>query len=97
MSWIPPLLVDHNGDLTGYTLLYSKVDSDNVKTVQLLPNVTMYEITQLVPSTEYTVQVSCINANGTGPFSTSIIVLSGSDSKLCTCCMCKIIDLELTT
>ena len=97
MSWIPPLLVDHNGDLIGYTLLYSKVDSNDVQSVQLLPNVTMYEITQPVPSTEYRVWVSCINVNGTGPFSTTITVLSESDSKLsvviiiilCVCYMCR--------
>lgn len=82
VSWIPPLLIDHNGDLTGYRLLYSEADSNNVQHVLLLPNVTMYEITQLIPSTEYRVLVACINANGTGPFSASITVLSRNDSKL---------------
>ena len=49
--------------------------------VQLLVNVTMYKITQLVPSTEYRIQVACINVNGTGPFSDYIEVLSGDNSK----------------
>ena len=81
MSWLPPLLIDHNGNLTGYTVSYSKVGSNNVHSVQLLANVTMYKITQLVPSTEHRIQVACINVNGTGPFSDYIEVLPGDNSK----------------
>ena len=81
MSWLPPLLIDHNGNLTGYTVSYSRVGSNNVHSVQLLANVTMYKITQLVPLTEYRIQVACINVNGTGPFSDYIKVLSGDNSK----------------
>ena len=81
VSWLPPLLIDHNGNLTGYTVSYSRVGSNNVLNVQLLANVTMYKITQLVPSTEYRIQMACINVNGTGPFSDYIEVLSGDNSK----------------
>ena len=81
MSWLPPLLIDHNGNLTAFTVSYSRVGSNNVHNVQLLANVTMYRITQLVPSTEYRIQVACINVNGTGPFSAYIEVLSGDNSK----------------
>ena len=52
VSWLPPLLIDHNGNLTGYTVSYSRVGSNNVHSVQLLANVTMYKITQLAPLTE---------------------------------------------
>ena len=82
VSWLPPLLVDHNGNLTGYTVSYSRVGSNNVHSVQLSANVTMYKITQLVPSTKYRIQVACININGTGPFSVYIEVSSGDNSKL---------------
>ena len=50
--------------------------------VQLSANVTMYKITQLIPSTEYRIQVACIIVNGTDPFSAYIeVLLSGDNSK----------------
>ena len=81
VSWLPPLLINHNGNLTGYAASYSRVGSNNVHSVQLSANVTMYKITQLIPSTEYRIQVACIIVNGTDPFSAYIEVLSGDNSK----------------
>ena len=81
VSWLPPLLIDHNGNLTGFTVLYRIVGSDIVQSVQLFANVSLYKITQLTPSAKYIIQVACINGNGTGPFSSSIELLSGDNSK----------------
>lgn len=81
VSWLPPLLIDHNGDLTGFRVSYGKVGSRRLQSVQLSANVTMYTISQLIPSTEYRVRVACINSNGTGPFSVSVKMSSGNDSK----------------
>ena len=86
ISWLPPLLIDHNGHLTAFTILYKQVNSDNVLTVHLSANVTMYKITQLVPSTKYKVQVACTNVNGTGPFSAPVRTLSGDNSKFVYIC-----------
>ena len=81
VSWLPPLLIDHNGNLTGFTVLYSRGGSNIVQSVQQFANVSVYKITQLIPSAEYLIQVACVNDNGTGPLSSSLKVLSGDNSK----------------
>ena len=53
VSWLPPLLIDYNGDLIGFTILYKKVGSNVVHSVQLSTNITVGEINQLIPSTKY--------------------------------------------
>ena len=86
---MPPLLIDHNGQLTGFMLTYSKMGSSNTHSVQLASDTTAYSINQLIPSTMYRVQVACVNVNGTGPYSAFVDMLSGDDSKLSiNTCMC---------
>lgn len=95
VSWIPPPLIDHNGDLTSFTLLYSKIGSKNEHRVQLSANVTTYKIIQLIPSTKYRIKVACNNVNGSGPFSGPIKVFSGNNSKfICMKCFFSDVDVQ---
>ena len=47
-----------------------------------VPNDTTLTISGLFACAEYSVIVAAVNANGTGPFSKSIIETSGEDSEL---------------
>ena len=65
---------DQNGDITGYSVQYGEVDSDTSQTV-VVPggenNQTV--ISDLVPSTEYWIQVAAVNNVGTGDYSTDVV------------------------
>jgi hypothetical protein len=65
LSWNPPPTKDHNGQLTGYTVKYGlSADAQSSK-----PTCgTSVTIGGLNSNTEYTFQVSAMNAAGNGPF-----------------------------
>ena len=85
VSWQPPLEISHNIPITGYVIQYNKNGSqdmvNNTKKVNVASGTT-YTISGLVAVAEYTVKVAAINVNGTGPFSESVIGISGEDSEL---------------
>jgi hypothetical protein len=69
LSWKPPPAKDHNGQLTGYTVKYgTSADALSSK----LTDDTSITIDDLNPNTEYTFQVSAMNAAGSGSFTPSI-------------------------
>ncbi|XP_074871917.1 tenascin isoform X7 [Carettochelys insculpta] len=55
LSWKPP-----RGSLTGYLLIYESVDG-KVKEVILDPEATFYSLSELSPSTQYTVKLQALN------------------------------------
>ena len=83
--WQPPLEISHNIPITGYVIQYKKNGSqDTVSNIQKV-NVasgTTHTISGLVAITEYSVKVAAMNVNGTGPFSESVVGISGEDSEL---------------
>ena len=85
VSWQPPLEINHNIPITGYVIQYKMNGTQD--TVSNTENVnvasgTIHTISRLVAITEYSVKVAAMNVNGTGPFSESVLGISGEDSEL---------------
>ena len=81
LTWETPDERHWNGPLTGYVIKYSLINltsSQNV-TVELVKE---HTLAGLVAFKFYVVQVALVNVNGTGPFSSGIVVQSGQDCKL---------------
>ena len=81
VSWQPPPAIDHNGPITGYVINYTRVGSSDMMSVNVTSG-TVYTISELVTYVIYSVTVAAMNVNGTGPFSNSIVELSGEASEL---------------
>ena len=80
VSWQPPPLIDQNGPLTSYLILYSRVGS-NISMTETVSNGTEYVISGLIAFSNYSVEVVARTVNGTGPNSNSVIQISGQDGK----------------
>ena len=78
VQWAPVNCIEQNGDITGYWVRYGVQDSGEVdKTVAMRTGNSsggMYEITGLRQSTTYSIEVAAVNSNGTGPYSTPVVV-----------------------
>ena len=85
VSWQPPLEISHNIPITGYVIQYKKNGSrdtvSNTENVNVASG-TIHTISELIAITEYSVKVAAMNINGTGPFSESVVGISGKDSEL---------------
>ena len=82
VSWDPPLEINHNGMLTGYVIQYTRVGSSDVMSVNVNSGTT-HTISRLVAYVDYSVIVTAVNVNGTGPFSDPPVVgRSGEDGEL---------------
>ena len=81
LSWTEPVRVDQNGERVGYNLTCS---SSQGPVTGLAPTqrstATMYTITDVVPFTSYTCNLSFINVVGTGP-ATQCLFITAQDSK----------------
>ena len=82
VSWQPPPPIDHIGPLTGYVIQYTKVDgSSDMMTMTVSSVTTTHSLLELPVSTEYSVAVTAMNVNGTGPFSNAVVNISGEDRE----------------
>jgi len=79
ITWQQPPAIDHNGPLTGYQIRYGRVGTS---TSTASTSSTSYTLTGLTAYVQYSVQVAAINSDGTGPFSSSLMSLSGQDRML---------------
>ena len=79
VTWQQPPEIDHNGPLTGYQIRYGQVGTS---TSTVSAGSTSYTLTGLTPYVRYTVQVAAVNSDGIGPFSSSLMSLSGQDCML---------------
>ena len=70
VQWGMVSCIDHNGDITGYTVRYSGGGSTQTMAVSGA-DVTETTISGMTASTEYSVQVAAVNDAGTGEFSSS--------------------------
>ena len=99
ISWTRPKLLDCNGDILQYIIMVDSGSDEHNYTFNVTSRCTSRTCTkiwclfhhfnipknELVSHNNYAVKVAAVNANGMGPFSSAIIVLSGDDGKL----MCK--------
>ena len=79
--WQPPPIIDHNGQLVDYRIQYIGVGSSDMMSVMVNTR-TIHIISGLVAYVNYSVIVTAVNVNGTGPFSNPVVGRSGEDSEL---------------
>ena len=77
--WQAPLELNQNGPLTGYMFQYTR---SGIVMKETVANGFTYVISGLVPFANYSVKMAAMTINGTGPFSTDIIQVSGEGSRL---------------
>ena len=77
--WQAPLELNQNGPLTGYMFQYTR---SGIVMKETVTNGFTYVISGLVPFANYSVKMAAMTINGTGPFSTDIIQVSGEGSRL---------------
>ena len=71
----------HNGDVTGYVVKYTRMNS-GVSQVMMVGSDTFESVIPgLVAFTNYSVEVAAVNVNGTGPFSDIVYGVTKQDSK----------------
>ena len=81
VSWNPPLGIDHNGNITGYVIQYTRNGSSDMMGVNVT-NGTTHTISGLFVVTEYSIRVAAVNFNGTGLLSNATTRRSGEDGML---------------
>ena len=78
VQWGAVDCIQHNGDITGYSVRYGVQGSaEGDRTVMMASGDSsggMYEISGLIPATNYTIEVAAVNSAGTGNYSSSITV-----------------------
>ena len=77
VQWETVPCIEQNGDITGYTVRVRVLESGEMD-VGDVNNVT---ISDLTPSTTYSIQVAAVNSEGTGPYS-DLIIIDTPDSEL---------------
>ena len=90
VQWGAVDCIDHNGDITGYSVRYGvQGTAEGDRTVKMATGDSsggMYTISGLSPATVYTVEVAAVNSVGTGVYSDPITVVTvGEDSNTCSC------------
>ena len=78
LQWREVSCIDRNGDIIGYTVRYS-ISGSNI-TIRHYSD-TVATLVELIPLTNYSIEVAAFNVNGTGPFSTPVYMRTDSDSK----------------
>ena len=90
VEWEVVPCIEQNGDITGYTVCV--LESGEMERVEDVVGDDVNEVTisELTPSTTYSIQVAAVNSEGTGPYS-DLIIIDTPDSELyvvyfmCTC------------
>ena len=81
ISWRPPIRIDRNGPIIGHVILYTRVGSSDMMSVNVTSGTT-HTISGLVAYVNYSVIVAAMTVNGTGPFNHPPVVgRSGEDSE----------------
>ena len=82
VSWQLPHNRDCNGPITGHVIQYTRVGSSDIMSVNVTSGTT-HIISGLVAYVNYSVIVTAMTINGTGPFSDPPVVgRSGEDGEL---------------
>ena len=72
VQWEMIPCIEQNGDITGYTVRV--LVSGEMERVEDAGDVNEVTISELTPSTTYSIQVAAVNSEGTGPYSDLIII-----------------------
>ena len=75
VQWEAVPCIEQNGDITGYTVRVLESGEMDVGDVNEVT------ISELTPSTTYSIQVAAVNSEGTGPYS-DLIIIDTPDSEL---------------
>ena len=79
VQWVAVDCIDHNGDITGYSVRYGVQGSGSTQTRDVSGGgATNMVISGLTSSTNYTVEVAAVNSVGTGVYSDPYIVQTDS-------------------
>ena len=80
VQWEAVPCIEQNGDITGYTVrVLVSGEMERVEDV-VGDNVNEVIISDLTPSTTYSIQVAAVNSEGTGPYS-DLIIIDTPDSE----------------
>lgn len=74
LFWRPPAAFHHNGDIIGYNVTYTAVNSETVDSILSASNWTV--IGSLNPFTTYTVTVAAVTSAGRGPYSIAVTFMT---------------------
>ena len=80
VQWEAVSCIEQNGDITGYTVrVLVSGEMERVEDV-VGDNVNEVTISDLTPSTTYSIQVAALTSEGTGPYS-DLIIIDTPDSE----------------
>ena len=79
VQWVAVPCIEQNGDITGYTVRV--LESGEMERVEDVGDLNEVTISELTPSTTYSIQVAAVNSEGTGPYS-DLIIIDTPDSEL---------------
>ena len=79
VQWGAVPCIEQNGDITGYTVRV--LESGEMERVEDVGDVNEVTISDLTPSTTYSIQVAAVNNIDTGPYS-DLIIIDTPDSEL---------------
>ena len=77
IQWEPVECIQRNGDITGYSVRYGVQGSGSKQSMnEYGGDTTEASITELTPSTTYSIEVAAINIAGTGVYSNTLVVMT---------------------
>ena len=79
LTWSPPLPEDQNGDITGYIINVTVVETG--ERFQLFSETNSLTLHSLRPYTTYICVIAAVTSAGVGPFSTTFVVRTPEDGK----------------
>ena len=79
LSWQPPPVEDQNGDVTGYILNITVLETRESE--EVLTESTSYTFDTVTPNTLYTAAVAAQTSAGRGPFSATVSVHTLEDGN----------------
>ena len=82
VQWGAVDCIHHNGDITGYSVVYGVQGNGSTQTRDVSGgSVTEATISSLMPSTTYSIQVAAVNSAGTGVYSDPPVIIETLPSK----------------
>ena len=81
VQWREVPYFNRNGDIVGYTVRYHSISGCSSATLHSETETLAATLVELIPFTNYSIEVAAVNVNGTGPFSTPVYLRTDGDSK----------------
>lgn len=84
-SWLPPPLMDRNGDITGYEIRYkTSIVGENLQSLNT--SEIFFTVSSLLPFTKYHIEIAAKTSKGRGPFSMPFFVTTHETSMCMSQC-----------